>query len=417
MIRRIAFGGFVIGAVLFGVVAQAGSYLLALTTPTARAETASDPGTPFADEGRYAVGVRNVSADEVPTTVAVWYPAIRADDPTSTATYAYAINMLSPETSIALASYGGRAIPDAMAEASGGPYPLVVFSSGFAITARSYGWLAEHLASRGFLVAAPQHRESLDPGTLWEATMQRPVDVAALMARVEEMSRPGGGFEGLVDLDRVGIVGHSYGGYTAQVAGGARLDTGALEDTCETARKAHDHVTFLCDALEPRLEAMASLADLPAVPIGMWPDWSDSRIDAVVSIAGDAVMFGPDGLSEVETPVLAIGGTADTDSPFEWGTRYTYDHVSSPRKVEVGLKGAGHMVFAGKCDRTRRILTLVPMGFCTDPAWERGLARQVVSHYVTAFLLAELTGDSAAEDELAPDRQSVPDVSYRSEGY
>lgn len=416
MIRRLAFVGLVIGAVLLGLSARAGSHLLALTSPTARAEIASDPGTPFAGEGLHAVGLRDIS-DEARTAVTVWYPAARANGPSSTASYAYAINMLDPETSIALASYGGRAIPDAAADASGGPYPLVVFSSGFAITPRSYGWLAEHLASRGFVVAAPRHRESLDPGTLWEATIQRPVDVAVLMTRVEEMSRPGGEFEELVDLDRVGIVGHSYGGYTAQVAGGARLDTGALEKTCETARVTDDPVTFLCDALQPRLEAMASLADLPAVPNGMWPDWSDSRIDAVVSMAGDAVMFGADGLSGVETPVLAIGATADTDSPFQWGTGYTYDHVSSSRKIEVGLKGAGHMIFAGKCERTRRILALVPMGFCSDPAWERDHAHQVVSHYVTAFLVAELIGDQMAEDGLAPDHQNVPDVSYRSEGY
>ena len=56
-----------------------------------------------------------------------------------------------------------------------------------------------------------------------------------------------------------------------------------------------------------------------------------------LSMAGDAAMFGEHGLAELSVPVMAIGGTADTDSPFEWGTRLTYDNVSSARKVEIAL--------------------------------------------------------------------------------
>ena len=37
-------------------------------------------------------------------------------------------------------------------------------------------------------------------------------------------------------------------------------------------------------------------------------------------------------------PVMAIGGTADTDSPFAWGTRFAYEHVASARKVEIALE-------------------------------------------------------------------------------
>lgn len=134
-------------------------------------------------------------------------------------------------------------------------------------------------------------------------------------------------------------------------------------------------------------------------------------------MAGDAAMFGEPGLAEVTVPVMAIGGTADTDSPFEWGTQLTYDHVASDRKIEVALDDAGHLVFAGDCTTVRRILRLVSLGFCSDPAWDRTEAHDLVKHYVTAFLLSELDDDQAATAALAPPLRGVGGVGYRSEGY
>lgn len=96
---------------------------------------------------------------------------------------------------------------------------------------------------------------------------------------------------------------------------------------------------------------MAELANLGDVPSGLWPAWSDTRVDAVASMAGDAAMFGQAGLAKVTVPVMAIGGTADRDSPFVWSTQRTYEYASSLRKVEVTLNDAEHLIFAGECDR------------------------------------------------------------------
>jgi hypothetical protein len=115
--------------------------------------------------------------------------------------------------------------------------------------------------------------------------------------------------------------------------------------------------------------------------------------------------------------VMAIGGTADTDSPFEWGTELTYDHVSSDRKIEVALEDAAHLIFAGDCTSVRRILSLVSLGFCSDPAWDRTEAHDLAKHYVTAFLRAELGDDEAAKAALSPSLGELTNVGYRAEGY
>jgi predicted dienelactone hydrolase len=416
MIRKVAFGALLAAVLIVGLVAQAGAYLLAFTSPAAEPQAPDTELVPYAEAGSHLVGVRRLGPDDAPMSLTVWYPALEHLTDDSSLAYSYAINMLGPDSVTALATYQGHAKPGAALDVSEGPYPLVILSHGFAITASSYAWLAEHLASHGMVVVAPQHRESLDPGVLWRSTYDRPQDIKTALSFVDEAARSGGEFEDLIASQTVAVIGHSYGGYTALATAGARIDTGAFNTACDSAYAAGDPLVFLCDALLPRLGDIADLASLASVPPGLWPAWSDPRVDAVVSMAGDAAMFGKAGLAEMTVPVLAIGGTADTDSPFEWGTRLTYAHASSRRKVEVALEGAAHLIFAGDCDRVRRILQLVPLGFCSDPAWDRSRAHDLVKHYVTAFLLSELNGDQAATAALAPALQHLTNVGYRAEG-
>ena len=346
----------------------------------------------------------------------MWYPAIEPEE-THELTYAFGVTMLSPDSSVALATYSGHATPGAAHDVSGGPYPLVIVSHGFAITGSSYAWLAEHLASYGFVVVAPNHRESLDPSGLWRATINRPVDILEVLDHLDGESSEGGEYAGLIDTGTVAVVGHSYGGYTALAAAGARLDTEAFRATCATAYADGDPLTFQCDALDGRSDDMATLAGLDAAPSGLWPAVAAGRIDAAVSIAGDAAMFGIEGLAEVTVPVMAIGGTADVDSPFAWGTRFAYENISSARKVEIALEGAGHMVFAGGCDNMRRIESLVSLGFCSDPGWDRHEAHDLVEHYVATFLRAEIHADRDARTALSASRQDFAGITYRAEGY
>jgi predicted dienelactone hydrolase len=238
-----------------------------------------------------------------------------------------------------------------------------------------------------------------------------------VLSYIDEAIWPGNELDGLIDEQEVAVIGHSYGGYTALAAAGARLDSSALEAACDTAYRADDPVVFQCDALLPHLNEMAALAGLSSVPTGLWPAWADQRVDAIVAMAGDAIMFGERGLSEITVPLMALGGTADTDSPFASGTDFAYEHVSSTRKVEVALEGAEHFVFAGGCDNVRRIMKLVSLGFCADPAWDRDEAQSLVRHEVTAFLSAELLRSPDAASALSEAPHSFDGARYRTEGY
>ena len=112
--------------------------------------------------------------------------------------------------------YKADAFQDAPAATSPGNYPLVVFSHGFAGYPEQSVSLTTHLASWGFVVAAPDHVERSLDGLLGTAAAGVPksTDVAVLqatLALVEKASTSAGVLHGLVDPQRVVAAGHSAG--------------------------------------------------------------------------------------------------------------------------------------------------------------------------------------------------------------
>jgi predicted dienelactone hydrolase len=388
------------------------------------ADAVKDTGTqlnlpPYATRGSYLVGTRGLvtEADTSPD-IHLWYPTPNEDNGQETITYPYEVKMGDPLGTVTLAKYAGKAVQGAPYDLAQAPYPLVVLSTGFSIGASSYAWLAEHLASYGFVVLAPEHREHLDPANeLWRSAVERPQDILAVFSYVEEQVQAGGSLEGLIDPEQVAVIGHSYGGYTSLAAAGAQIDTGAIQSYCGSVSQTDEPGAWLCAQLTPHIADMASFAGLNTVPEGFWPARADPRVDAVVSMAGDAFFFGESGLAEIAVPVMAIGGSDDKDSPYMWSTQPTYEYVSSPKKVKVAFEAAEHMIFTGPCEKTTWYLKFFSGEFCDDPDWDRRYAHNLVKHFTTAFLLSELKQDGAASDALASDAVDFIGVTYDVQGY
>ena len=138
---------------------------------------ASTPSLTYAAQGRHAVGYREfttVGAQQQPLTLRAWYPARRPDDKRP-ATINYAApnkfdEQITPGKQITAV---GGALANGRPDGTGGPYPLVVFSHGYALSPIVHSTLVEHYASQGYIVLAPEHNETFEgspdevPSGLW----------------------------------------------------------------------------------------------------------------------------------------------------------------------------------------------------------------------------------------------------------
>jgi predicted dienelactone hydrolase len=411
--------GSILGSVALGLVLL---YLaVAVPIPTGATSAIPQSDRSYAERGVHTVGMETVTTrDDSPLTLVMWYPAENSDNVTPSNTYRLQMKMGDPFGAVTVATYAGNAIPNAPYHSPVEPYPLVILSPGFSMGAMSYAWLAEHLASYGFVVVAPEHQEHFDGelNGLWQAPAERPADIIAVLDYVDQQTANGGALANVVDAEQVAVVGHSYGGYTTLAAGGAQIDAEAFRQHCADARAAAHPAAWLCDEIEPHLDEMAIHAGFETMPDSLWELPVDPRIDALVPIAGDAYFFSSAGLGNITAPMLAIGGTADKDTPWEWGPQLAYDNVSSTEKILIGLQGADHMIFTGPCEAIPLALRLMSDEFCATSAWgNRYRAHNVVKHFATAFLLVELAGDTEAANALAPEKVTQPDITYIAQGY
>ena len=178
--------------------------------------------------GRFPVGVRTIGALDTARDrlfpVEVWYPASAR----------YAGQDAAPETqdSFTLASVGAarRQMAARDADAEPGMYPLIVFSHASGHHRRGATFLCTHLASHGYIVAAMDHSEvvAVDLARRDDETPERKAArvKAVIASRVPDVRflldhllgravlRP----EARLDPERIGIAGHSFGGWAALAA-------------------------------------------------------------------------------------------------------------------------------------------------------------------------------------------------------
>lgn len=315
--------------------------------------------------GPYAVGfsTARVSRPDLDDLVLeVWYPATPDDTDT-----------VDPYEEGVLSLAGG-AWRDAPVDARGAPYPVVAFSHGFGGIRFQSAYLTEFLASHGLVVVAPDHKGStlmdLDPDHSADVAVRRPRDISDAVDAVRD-----GVIDGLdVDAERFAMVGHSFGAWTALAVGGGLLDGAAFEQVCAT----EDHAA--CDFFVGQHFNAADAARF-ATP--------DPRAAVTVMLAPGAwYAFSPDGsgLSGVRAP-LVLGGTRDSDLPYEAETVGTYAALGSPKALG-SLEGAGHWGFSNMCD-------LIPFDDCAGT--ERDYmdpmrVRELVDSRVLAHIRANLLG-------------------------
>lgn len=128
--------------------------------------------------------------------VTLWYPAPDDGRGEVRSSYAYPLKWFVRLDRVARVA--GRARWNAPFDRSLGPRPLVVLSPGFTVPGSGYAWLAERLASHGFVVVALEHDEVMTERleAFWRAAVTRPRDVRAAVDWVAEEAADGLGILG-----------------------------------------------------------------------------------------------------------------------------------------------------------------------------------------------------------------------------
>ncbi|MGD1952032.1 MAG: alpha/beta hydrolase [Leptolyngbyaceae cyanobacterium] len=219
------------------------------------------------------------------------------------------------------------------------PAPLVIISHGFGASRINFADIAEHLASYGIAVAAIEHpgsnRQQVDDllaGNVSAAMapnefVDRPQDISYLLDHLERQTQ--GALANRFDLDKVGVMGHSFGGYTALALAGAPLNIEQLQTRCsaELADSVNLSIPVQCLALQSQFQSALQ----------------DERIDAVIVFNPFAsLVYGQQGLSQLQTTVLMVGGSDDPIAPTLVEQIQPFTWLTTSNKYLVLMQGGSH---------------------------------------------------------------------------
>jgi predicted dienelactone hydrolase len=231
-------------------------------------------------------------------------------------------------------------LPQTQAHVPVASAPVIVISHGLGSDRTTFAYLAEQLASYGFAVAIPEHpgsnAQQIQALVLGEVSqvmepdefINRPLDITALLDTLSSLSQSGSRFSGRLDLKQVGVMGQSFGGYTALALAGAQFNIQQLATDCSDQDILNVSLLLECQAL--------------ALPHPT-PNLQDGRVKAVLAVNPiGSNLFRASGYQNISIPVMIISGSNDTVAPSLLEQIRPFTWLETPDKYLVLLRGGTH---------------------------------------------------------------------------
>ena len=330
----------------------------------------------LAAQGNYAVGVRTldiVHKDQVdilkfdqatgkaplydrPLKVEVWYPATLAAGQEQRVTY-------QSTTGTKTYDISGKAARDA-APLKGQKFPLVIVSHGYPGSRFFLSYLTENLASKGYVVAAIDHTDSVigEVRPFTSTLLNRSNDQLFVLESVKTL------LSDQVDEKNIAIVGYSMGGYGALISAGAPISA-----TSPLNKLVPGGYLAKYKAVQPEgLKAIVAIA-----PWGEQPPFS----------AWDA-----DSLAGIHLPALFIVGDHDDVAGYENGPKRAMELAVNSDRCLLVYENARHTT-GGNPPPANVTLDYKGEQSFDEPVWRKDRITEINQHFITAFLDLRLKGD------------------------
>lgn len=347
-------------------------------------DSAPDPSKP----GPFPVGIKtaiytdyehpNVD-DETPRILKteIWYPTTEefrnadryAYDPKADGTD----DLREKYADIDLGIFPCDGVYDAPVLRNHGKFPLLIFSHGaFGIRYQSV-YHTIHMASHGYIVAAPDHQYN----TLYEimvkgwsgpeipySAMARPTDIQFLInVFTERNADPDDELYNLIDLDNIAVTGHSFGGLTAYLA-----------------------------LFDKRVKAI-----VPMAPEG-------TMIDLLSSAFSGPKVY------EIDTPTLMMGGRLDRTLRYKESMADIFEQQGPPKWFLTVNRG-GHYTFTDMCrmnleelqERWVDAKDALKDGCDPENNWDYREAQKAINLYIAAFLNTFIRHSPGSAQWLTPE--------------
>ena len=258
------------------------------------------------------------------------------------------------------------------------PLPLIVISHGLGSDLTTFAYFAKHLASHGFAVAVPEHPgssarqiDALLNGLVKDVTppeelIDRPLDIKFVL---DYLAR---NYGKKIDTNNVGMIGQSFGAYTALAIAGAELNWQTLNRDCIDLDDSWNLSLLLqCLALQiPMIETGANL--------------KDERIKAVIAINPlTSSVFGEQSLSKIKIPVMLVSGSADPVTPSLSEQIIPFTWLKTPKKYLVLLEGGTHF---STLNESAGSIPVPPQAIGPDPKVAQGYVKQLGLAFFSTYI-------------------------------
>lgn len=256
-----------------------------------------------------------------------------------------------------------------------GSFPLVILAHGYGGTPVAMSWLAENLASKGYVVVGPHFRDPPygDASGLVGPLARRPLDIAFVAAEAQARARARQGAFAAADPLETVLIGYSMGGYGVLTAAGG--------------------------ALNPSLGPLTHGALAPYAAGGdRAPALKVKHVTAVVAISPAGFFSGSEawsgaGLAGITAPTLFIVGGRDHIVGYDPGVKTLWDQTIRAPRYLLTFENGGHSIGMNGAPETMRG-RLWDLDWWEDPVWRKERVIGVQLHFITAFLDRYVKGDA-----------------------